>query len=71
MRSRGIADSKVRELTRHETEEMTAHYTDFHLEDFKEVIVGQEALIMSFTAGEGRGTRKGKQVAVVRRLGKW
>ncbi len=45
MRARGIADSKVRELTRHASQEMTEHYSAFRLEDFKDVREAQEELV--------------------------
>lgn len=44
-RSRGVADEKVRELTRHESPEMTEHYTSWSLEDFREIAAEQEALM--------------------------
>ena len=37
-------DAKVRQITRHETATMTEHYSDFHLEDFREVAEAQESL---------------------------
>jgi integrase len=36
MRGRGISGEKVRQLIRHECEEMTEHYSAFRLEDFKD-----------------------------------
>ena len=48
MRARGISGEKVRQLTRHESEEMTEHYSAFRLEDFKDVADAQEALVASF-----------------------
>jgi integrase len=52
MRARGIADAKVRQLTRHTSEEMTEHYSAFKLEDFKDVAAAQEALVASFSSTE-------------------
>ena len=52
MRARGISGEKVRQLIRHESEEMTEHYSDFHLDDFKDVAAAQEALVASFTGPE-------------------
>ena len=48
MRARGISGEKVRQLTRHESEEMTEHYSAFRLEDFKDVAEAQTALVASF-----------------------
>ncbi len=45
MRARGISGEKVRELTRHDSEEMTEHYSQFRLEDFKDVAAAQEVLV--------------------------
>jgi hypothetical protein len=38
LRSRGISDVKVREITGHRSEKMSDHYTHFHASDFKEVL---------------------------------
>lgn len=43
-RSYGVPDAKVQQITRHETQKMTEHYSDFHLEDFKEVSEAQASL---------------------------
>jgi integrase len=45
MLGRGISPAKVRELTRHATEEMTQLYTDFHPEHFTDVAKAQEELV--------------------------
>lgn len=42
--SKGISDDKVRDITRHETEEMTEHYTNFNIDDFKEIAEAQKEL---------------------------
>ncbi len=52
MRARGISGEKVRQLIRHGSEEMTEHYSDFHLEDFKDVAAAQEALVAGIRASE-------------------
>jgi len=44
-RSQGVADAKVREITRHESEDMTELYTDWRLEDFRDVADAQDRLI--------------------------
>lgn len=44
-RDAGVPDSKIREITRHETEAMTEHYTSFNADSFKEVIEAQDTLI--------------------------
>ena len=44
-RDAGVPDSKIREVTRHETAEMTEHYTSFNLDSFKEVIQAQDSLL--------------------------
>ncbi len=49
MRGRGIADAKVRQLTRHTSEAMTEHYTAFNPEDFADVAAAQDALVAYFT----------------------
>jgi len=54
MRARGISGEKVRQLIRHESEEMTEHYSDFHLEDFKDVAAAQETLVAGIQAPEGQ-----------------
>ena len=48
LRSRGIAGEKVRQVTRHDSEEMTEHYSHFRLEDFKDVAAAQEELVAGF-----------------------
>ena len=50
MLARGISGEKVRELIRHESKEMTKLYSDFHLEDFKDVAAAQEALVAGIRA---------------------
>jgi integrase len=52
MRARGISGEKVRQLTRHDSEEMTEHYSAFRLEDFKDVAAAQEALVASYVEPE-------------------
>jgi len=49
MRAAGISGDKVRQLTRHASEEMTEHYSAFRLEDFKDVAEAQDALVASFS----------------------
>jgi len=49
-RSNGVPDSKVRDITRHETEAMTDHYTGFSLEDFREVAEAQESMVLLLTS---------------------
>ncbi len=49
MRAQGISGEKVRQLTRHASEEMTEHYSAFRLEDFKDVAAAQEELVASMT----------------------
>jgi integrase len=44
-RASGVPDAKVREITRHESEEMTEHYSAWRLEDFREIAAAQVALI--------------------------
>lgn len=44
LRSRGVPDSQIRKVTRHKTEEMTEHYTNFALEDYREVYDAQDGL---------------------------
>ncbi|MBO7123173.1 MAG: tyrosine-type recombinase/integrase [Treponema sp.] len=44
-RDAGVPDSKIREVTRHETAEMTEHYTSFNLDSYKEVIQAQDSLL--------------------------
>jgi len=44
-RSSGVSDAKVRQITRHDSEAMTEHYTAFRLEDFREVADAQSALV--------------------------
>ena len=50
-RARLISGEKVGQLTRHESEEMTEHYSAFRLEDFKDVADTQRALVSNFTDG--------------------
>jgi integrase len=50
MRAAGISGEKVRQLTRHDSEQMTEHYSAFRLEDFKDVAAAQEALVTGFKA---------------------
>jgi integrase len=59
MRARGISGEKVRQLIRHDSTEMTEHYTDFHLEDFKDVAEAQEALVATIRAPEGQEAADG------------
>ena len=51
-RSVGVPDSKVRDITRHESEEMTDHYTGFNLEDFREVADAQDSLVKLLASDE-------------------
>jgi integrase len=44
LRSRGLPDAKVRQLTRHESESMTDHYTNWNAEDFSDVAKEQAFL---------------------------
>ncbi len=44
VRSRGIPDSKIQGVTGHKTIQMTNHYTDFALEDYKDINLLQEEL---------------------------
>ncbi len=37
LRAEGVADAKIRQITGHRTEEMTANYTHFQAEDFKDI----------------------------------
>lgn len=55
-RASGVPDSKVRAITRHETEAMTEHYSAFRLEDFREVAEAQAALVREL---EGNVVGKG------------
>jgi integrase len=55
LRARGISGEKVRQLIRHDSEEMTEHYSAFRVEDFKDVAKAQEALVASF-AGSPNST---------------
>jgi integrase len=41
----GVSADKVRDITRHETEAMTEHYTGFLLEDFREIADAQGSLV--------------------------
>ena len=54
MRAQGISGEKVRQLTRHASEEMTEHYSAFRLEDFKDVAAAQEALVAGIRAPEAQ-----------------
>jgi hypothetical protein len=49
LRSKGVADSKIRAITGHASQAMTDHYTDFNSSDLNEVQVVQNALL----TGEG------------------
>ncbi len=44
LRGRGVTGEKVREITRHDSEEMTEHYSAWRAEDFKDVAAIQEEL---------------------------
>jgi integrase len=44
LRSRGLPDAKVRQLTRHKAESMTEHYTSWNAGDFADVVEEQELL---------------------------
>jgi integrase len=50
MRARGISGEKVRQLIRHDSEEMTERYSVFRVEDFKDVAEAQEALVAGIRA---------------------
>jgi integrase len=52
MRAAGISGEKVRQLTRHASEEMTEHYSAFRLEDFKDVAAAQEELVEGIQSRE-------------------
>jgi len=44
-RASGVPDNKVRQITRHESEAMTEHYSAWRLEDFHDVAAAQTALV--------------------------
>lgn len=44
-RARGISGEKVRAITRHDTEEMTEHYSAFRVEDFRDVAEAQADMV--------------------------
>jgi len=52
LRTKNVPDVKIRAQTGHVTEEMTDHYTDFRIEDFKEVAEAQTSLIQDMLAIE-------------------
>jgi len=47
-RASNVPDAKIRQITRHVTEEMTDHYSAFRLEDFREIAEAQAALVADF-----------------------
>ena len=62
-RNQGVPDSKVRAITRHETEAMTEHYTAWREEDFREVADAQARLIAEI-GGAQNGISSGLPGAV-------
>jgi integrase len=49
-RSCGIPGEKVRQITRHDTEEMTEHYSRFRVEDFHDIAEAQESMVAGLQA---------------------
>jgi integrase len=47
LRGRGLPDAKVRQLTRHESETMTEHYTNWNVESFADVAKEQQSLALA------------------------
>lgn len=54
LRSRGLPDAKVRQLTRHESESMTEHYTSWDANDFSDVAKEQAFLAKALTDDKTR-----------------
>jgi integrase len=54
LRSRGLPDAKVRQLTRHESEAMTEHYTSWNADDFSDVSKEQAFLTKALTDDKAR-----------------
>jgi len=50
LRAYGVSDAKIRGQTRHITEAMTDHYTDWKPEDFADVVTAQAGLIAKITS---------------------
>jgi integrase len=55
MRGRGISDAKIRELTRHSSEKMTDHYTNWDPAAFADVVHEQELLANAIADPGARG----------------
>ncbi len=56
LRSRGLPDAKVRQLTRHESETMTDHYTNWNADSFSDVSKEQAFLAKALTNDKARAT---------------
>jgi integrase len=54
LRARGLPDAKVRQLTGHESEAMTDHYTNWNAEDFSDVAKEQAFLAKALTDDKTR-----------------
>ena len=61
-RARGISGEKVRAITRHDTEEMTEHYSAFRVEDFRDVAEAQAEMVKEIAGAPllGRGAAAGQ-----------
>lgn len=50
LRSNGVAGSKVRQITGHRSPQMSAGYTHYRAEDFREVVTVKERLFSQETS---------------------